>query len=327
MSASYSMYPIFTKIEISNLNIVPSLGQYAIEFVMKTTPNNPRRGGLILNNFSVAIFFGENRINLTLAQPAIGGGCQHSLSIRQQARQLDATINFIAYIARAALDNLEEVRNGQDALFCFGISGTATGQDADENGDYSAPHDVAWPSTVMFNAQPSYIFNPETFYHEISLKIPQSQWCAILNKAGYRATLLFEIPLADDYEHQSTFKHVKDAQRAFNEGRYDDVVARCRDALDGFATKTETGASHLWGETSNGQKREKLPVEDTFRLHWGALHLITNSTHHRNKMTAELTRPMAHYVLGCTHLLLSLALKERDLFMRPKSPTTIEGEA
>jgi hypothetical protein len=60
-----------------------------------------------------------------------------------------------------------------------------------------------------------------------------------------------------------------------------------------------------------------MSVEDAFRLSWCVIRQITHATHHRNKMQAQFTRAMAHYVLGATCLGLSLASKEWELFVKP----------
>ncbi|MGH7098983.1 MAG: hypothetical protein ACREE4_15160, partial [Stellaceae bacterium] len=114
---------------------------------------------------------------------------------------------------------------------------------------------------------------------------------------------------------EAAASHVRDAQNAFMYGRYSDVVARCRDALDSVISNADCP----WGEAARRESREKMSIEDSFRLSWCAIRQITHATHHRNSLKAEFTRSMAHYVLGATCLALSLASKERELFTKPSA--------
>ncbi len=92
------------------------------------------------------------------------------------------------------------------------------------------------------------------------------------------------------YEIDDTVWVVKDR----SQGRYADVVARCRDALDSLVPE----ATSPWADASNAERRKKMTLEDSFRLSWGAVRQITHATHHRNNLKSEFTRPMAQYVLG-----------------------------
>jgi len=101
---------------------------------------------------------------------------------------------------------------------------------------------------------------------------------------------------------------MKNAQAALLEGRNADAVAGCRSALDSAISD----AGCPWDKTKNKDCRDKMSVEDRFRLSWCAIRHITHPAHHLNGMKAKFTRPMAQYVLHATYLALSLASKERD---------------
>ncbi len=318
MNFTYSHFGVFSKIEVRSPTVECNLGTYFLEFEVTLTPINPNKGGLIINDLNVSVAFGNERGDLGIAWPAPSGGMPDFVVIRRQPYgQQDVHVRFRLYLSVASLEALEEKRAGLDANFYLRIYGTVTGYDADEKGNFTPPQDIAWPGQALFNAGPSHIFRPQKAYQDIFLSISQSEWCRLLEKAGYRNSVFLEIPACQTGDLGKAWNHIKDAQTAFFEGRYTDVATRCRDALDSMIPTDETGAGHLWNEVGKADTRKKMPVEDAFRVSWLATHLITNAGHHRNNLSAEFTRSMAQYVLGATCLALSLAGQERDLFKRP----------
>lgn len=137
-----------------------------------------------------------------------------------------------------------------------------------------------------------------------------------MDEAGYQKSIFFEIELSNAQDFGVAASHVRDAQNAFMCGRYSDVVARCRDALKSVISKAGKDNNCPWSEATNSKTRQAISIEDSFRLSWCAIRQITHATHHRNSLKAEFTRSMAHYVLGATCLALSLASKERELFIK-----------
>lgn len=327
LNASYGHFSIFKSISIDSLIITPAMGQYIIRFTARFEYNDPQNKILFLDNFNVSLFFGEKKRNLAIASPDVGGGNPHNLRVRNKQEQRDSSIGFVAYVPPITLEVLEEIRAGKDADFCFGISGTAKGYDGSPKIDKGSVDISRWGDAEILSDNQIRTYKPEVFYQEKDLKIPQSQWCDILNKSGFSSTLLFEVPLIENDEFKPIISHIEESRKAFSEGRYSDTVARCREALDGFLSKDDVGANHLWSLVKNHNDRENLSLKDTFRLSWGVTQLITNAAHHRNNMTTEFTRPMAQYVLGSTTMLLSLAMKERDLFMKPEKNSSENEKA
>lgn len=320
MNFTYSHFGVFSKIDARGPVITSSLGQYFFEFEIAFTPINPNRGALIINDLNVNILVGEPKQDFGIAHPAPMVGRPDFIAVRHQLYgQQDTHIRFRLYLSPASLEALEEERAGLDAKFWLRVCGTITGYDADEKGDFTPGQDIAWPGQALFNAGPSHIFRPQKAYQEIPLNISKSDWCGLLDKAGYRKIILFEIPSHETEDLGKAWNHIKDAQTAFFEGRYTDVATRCRDALDSMISTDETGAGHLWNVAGKADTRKKMAVEDAFRVSWLATHQITNAGHHRNNLSTDFTRSMAHYILGSTCLALSLAGRERDLFTKPKS--------
>jgi hypothetical protein len=319
LSFTYSQFDVFSKIEAIRPTVESNLGGYFLEFEIALSPINPSKGGLMINDLNVSVAFGNERGDLGVASPAPTGGMPDFVVIRRQPHgQHDVHIRFRLCLSVASLEAVEEKRAGSDANFRLRIYGTVTGYDADEKGNFTPAQDIAWPGQALFNAGPSYIFRPQKAFEDILLSISQSEWCHLLEKAGYRNTIFLEIPAYETGAPRKAWYHIKDAQTAFFEGRFTDVATRCRDALDSMIPTDETGAGHLWNEAGKAVTRKKMPVEDAFRVSWLATHLITNAGHHRNDLSTEFTRSMAQYILGATCLALSLASRERDLFKRPK---------
>lgn len=316
MNFTYSNFSLFSKIEARMPTLRSELGQYTMDFDLQFTPHNPPKGAVIVDNLGLSVFFGDKKHDVGVAYPAPIGGMPSVIALRRQPHgQMDINGRFRLYLTPAMLEAIEAFRNARDAKFDLKVFGTITGYDSDVAEANVMDQNMTWNGEVLLNAAPARIYRPQRAFQDVVLTIPQSRWVEILNGAGFNKTVLLEIPILETDELGIASSHIKEAQSALIQGRYADVVARCRDALDTLISKLDCP----WEKAVNHESRKQMTVEESFRLSWGTARQITHATHHRNNMKSEFTRPMAQYVLGATCLALSLASKERELFVEPKS--------
>ena len=260
---------------------------YLIDINLHFAPNNPQDSRYFVGDLHIGVEFGNEKRCVGVAHPVTTefSNTENFIDIRPLKNgQREIQRDFRLYVSSCTFEEMEAARNGADALFYLKACGTV------ETPERSKQKGV----------------------EEIRLEIPRSNWIKLLEEAGYEKTIFFEIGMPDALALAPALKHMKDAQAAFGEGRYGDAVARCREVLDSVIENRGCP----WKEATNDDLRRKMSVEDSFRLSWCTIRQITHTTHHRNKMKAEFTRPMAQYVLGTTCLALSLASKERDLFSK-----------
>ncbi|HTT80846.1 MAG TPA: hypothetical protein VMF86_14315 [Stellaceae bacterium] len=316
MDFTYGRYPVFSKVEPGRPFLIASLGRYVLSIQVGFTPNNPPRGALVVDDLRLGISFGSNKQDFGIARPY--GDYESCITVQRLVlgQQQEARRQFGLYLSASMLEALEAVRNAEDAVFQIRVSGNITGYAAEKADlDIRPPENILWSENTILNAPPAWVFRPERRFQDIVLTVPQSEWITILDKAGYQKTVFLEIPVPTTGELAIALKHLKEAQAAFVAGRYDDVGVACRKALEGAVSVEDSP----WPEEAkNGDGRRNMTIEERFRLSWFAVRHLTNPTHHANGMRADFNRPMAQYLLGATSLALSLASKERNLFINRK---------
>lgn len=315
MDFSYGSFDLFERIEPDRPTLESTLGGYAMDFVVQFTPRNPPKGAVVVDDLYVGVSFGDKKQDIGIARPAPLDGWTAALSIRGQPHgQQPERVRFRLYLTPTVLEAIEVSRNGGDTAFHLKILGKITGYDIDAAEEEIKPNGIAWSAHVLFCAAPARVYKPAGGYHDCIMRVPQSEWVKVLANVGFHKTILLEIPILESGELGVASTHVRGAQAAFSEGRYADVVARCRDAMDALIDR----APYPWRLLADKERREEMAVEDRLRLSWNGIRHVTHATHHRNGMSGEFTRAMAQYVFGVTSLTLSLAMKERDLFMASK---------
>lgn len=78
---------------------------------------------------------------------------------------------------------------------------------------------------------------------EVLCSVPQSDWIAVLEQIGYRETLLLELPIPQGDEESVPQRHLKAARSHMLRGHYEDAVASCRKALEGWTTQRAEAAA------------------------------------------------------------------------------------
>jgi hypothetical protein len=268
----------------------------------------------------VVVSLGEPKRQLGIAYPTSGSTGTIAVRNVPNGRQFDIGIGFQLHFSKPALEEVEAYRNGGDTTFHLALHGELKGYQADgAEPRMTAPGDP-WSAHVLIDAAPSRVYRQHPGLHSLILKVPQSDWIKLLERAGYQRSILFEVSVPDATTIGKAVVQLKEAQDAFYQGRYADVVSRCRDALDGVIPLRQIGQRQLFKAASEEDARRGMTIEDAFCLAWASIRQIMNTSHHRNGVQIAFTRPMAQFVLGATALALDTAGKERSVFMRLQEP-------
>lgn len=223
-------------------------------------------------------------------------------------------VHLVSYISPYVLDKIEKLRSGNDLWFKIqSISGKA----------------------LFETSSLTSIDIP--FFQERGItegKYPKSEWIEHLNSTYYNKLELIEIPKVELPKLPLTneiMKFLNQANKAMNEGRYDDVLAECRGAIDALDKGIEEWGSKisLTEEENNkikqngkqGTKREiYLPKlmndkEKGIRLSKviGNLHyylsLSPHEAEHNSQFTIYDARFVLHSVYSYTANILEYILK------------------
>jgi hypothetical protein len=312
MTFTYGRYSVFQKIDDPRLlSIRAGLDRYIMAIEVVFTPNNPQQGVLVIDDLRVGVSFGNETKKVGVARSSADS--DNFIALRQlKTSQLEVRRQFELCLSRSALEALEAARNGLDAIFHLTVYGNITGYATAKPELNEKQPETPWSENVLLNSEPSWVFKPVRGFHDVALTVPKSDWVKLLDQAGYKKTIFFEIEMPEANALGEALKHMKDAQAAFLEGRYADTVAECRKALESAIPDKDFCP---WKEMEKLDTRKAMTVEARFRLSWCSIYHITHPAHHSNGISAQFTRPMAHYVLGATNLALSLLSKEHDLFV------------
>jgi hypothetical protein len=91
------------------------------------------------------------------------------------------------------------------------------------------------------------------------LRIPQSEWVKMLDEMGFQRLKVFELPIQEPPQGtaiDTSFQHLKEALKSFNDGDYDDVLVNCRKAVEEIENKIDF--AKLLGSESKSEKVEGI---------------------------------------------------------------------
>lgn len=131
--------------------------------------------------------------------------------------------------------------------------------------------------------------------------VPREQWLDALNNAGYRNTLLFEVPLPATSHGLATL--ISKAQEFIEIGHYKDAVMQCRHIVEQVEwMRGDKQASASANKTAHSnQRREMSSIDRLLSLREQLKNICQLGAHG----TEEFTRSQAKAILGMTMALLS----------------------
>lgn len=196
---------IIADTQVQGVTGLRGIGCYQLRFCVDfNLPNwGPHDETIVLSGLRAEIAVGANPTEFKLLGHAMP---ETPLSLQTKACPQRQPMLFLLDLSEQQLFGLESVRNGGDLYFRVTISGEARGS-----------KDGQWAR--------------EELRHEVTL----SNWSRVLRDLGYADLLVIgvELPKAElGHRLRAAVELVRQAHRDLIAGRYDSVIARCRQALE-----------------------------------------------------------------------------------------------
>ncbi len=182
-------------------------------------------------------------------------------------------LSFEVLFTKEQINSLEEYRQEKDLQLSFGLRAITS-----SNGQ-------GWPSFDI---------------NEVT--IPRESWLCALRDAGFRQTILFEVPLPEMDKELGLL--VDKAQEFIETGHYKDAVMQCRLIIEQIEEirDDKTLSIEANKKSQNRQEREDMTaIERMLSMREQLKSICHLGAHGRN----SFTRPQARAVLGMTLALLA----------------------
>lgn len=243
-----------------------ALGGYAFTFTLKGK-RAPMEPSVTILNLSLSLSTANQ-------EKLIGSSIPSSTQLIQCGQYPNSEqLSFEALFTKEQINSLEEYRQEKDLQLSFGLRAITS-----SNGQ-------VWPS------------------FEISeVTISREAWLVALRDAGFRQTILFEVPLPEmDKELESL---VSKAQEFIETGHYKDAVMQCRHIIEQIEKVRDDKALSLEAnkKSQNRQEREDMTAIERMLSVREQLKSICHLGAHGREF---FTRSQARAVLGMTLSLLA----------------------
>lgn len=184
----------------------------------------------------------------------------------------DEQIHFETLLSKDQVCAIEEHRQEGDLVLNFGLRALTTSQDG------------PWPSLDIAD-----------------FTIPREHWLKALSAAGYRDTLLFEIPVPINNTEISAV--VSKAQEFIETGHYKDAVMQCRHVIELLEQlrddKSQSAAANT--KAHSGDRKEMSSIERLLSLREQLKNICQLGAHG----SEAFTRSQARAIFGMTLALLA----------------------
>jgi len=240
-------------------------GGYGLTFVMRGN-RLPCHSKMMLFDITLSISLADPLRPLVTSVPSSTRIIQcHSFSSSEQ-------IDFEMVLIREQLNALEEYREERDLRLNLGLRALVTSGD-----ELISSFDCT------------------------DISVPREQWLDALKNAGYRNTLLFEVPLPNaSGEFNALFSK---AQEFIEIGHYKDAVMQCRHIIEQVETlREDKQASASANKMAHSSERKDMTSIERLLSLREQLKNICQLGAHGNQ---EFTRSQARAVLGMTMALLA----------------------
>lgn len=226
---------------------------------------------LLVNNISAKVLFGKDKEYVDHAFP------EASIVFKPGNSPQKGDVLFEILLSSQQLEEIERRRSGGDILLTLSIL-------AEWRDEYNRMH---CSDDVTFN-------------------INQKEWIDALHQMNYGDFLLYELPLniEEDTSLQAAFTAFTSAKEHLYYGNYDDVVAKCRIALESILSTVED--LNEMRQLAKGKK--KYMVKHHRMMHViDAIHHYTHLAHHldSNGSIVSYSRTEAVFALGVTAAAIS----------------------
>lgn len=240
-------------------------GGYGLTFVMRGN-RLPCHSKMMLFDITLSISLADPLRPLVTSVPSSTRIIQcHSFSSSEQ-------IDFEMVLSREQLNALEDYREERDLRLNLGLRALVTSGD-----ELISSFDCT------------------------DISVPREQWLDALKNAGYRNTLLFEVPLPNSSGDFSAL--FSKAQEFIEIGHYKDAVMQCRHIVEQVETlREDKQASASANKIAHSSERRDMTSIDRLLSLREQLKNICQLGAHGNE---EFTRSQARAVLGMTMALLA----------------------
>lgn len=265
MSITTSSGKIIVEFEIGSVSGTKAIGAYLlkinIKYSMPTHEND-----VYFRNTIAKIYVGKDADFLGLAFP------EQPKTFKPNGNPQKGGLLYEMLVSKDTLEQIEVIRKGEDLQLKVVISG-----------EYSdGLNQLCDNETVTYS-------------------VNQREWINTLKLMNFKGGLVFELPMAisPTQEVKTALVSVEKAKDHFYYGNYDDVVAKCRIALESIVTG--------WGgtaELTNQIKKNRKEMTKEQRLYNTINQIIhlTHLSHHPDEKDEYIyfSRSEAVFVLGST---------------------------
>jgi hypothetical protein len=278
LSVTTSMGNIIVDFEIKAITGSSSLGAYVLKFSVKYSIPAYKNLNAFFHKTIAKVYVGSDQLYLGLATP------ENPMTFKTKDTSQRGHLLYEIILAKDVLEDIERYRKGKDIEFCLEIIGEY----------YDG-------SNLLCDSQ------------AIRFKANQGIWIETLKSMGFKGGIVFELPM--DIHHtdevSAALTAIEIAKEQLHMGNYDDVVAKCRIALESIVS--------IWGNISLVRKsaksdRKGMTKQQRFFHVVDQLVHFTNLAHHpdKNGNYIPFNRSEAVFVLGSTIAAISSYVETND---------------
>jgi len=279
MSLSYHSF-IIADLRCTGVHLQEGIGFYLLRFSIRFDVKVHDDQTFRLENVRSKVFAGVSHAPQKLlgyAEP------EAPILIRTTKYPSNPELLFDIAITPTQLAELESIRNGGDLHFKLHLHGETYGS-----------HD------------------PLPAHDDVHVHVNQTEWIKQLKQISFAEIVLFEVhlpPQSSDGEFRVAVDHLRKARDLFLAGHYDEVVGKCRLAIEGYSKVQGDEQQQSSAVTAFCNNRTGMGVMERLLLIRAAVRHYTQLAHHdlTTESVSSLNRADASLILGMTAGLLAHA--------------------
>ncbi len=252
--------------EVKSLHGSPALGASVLKFSVEYSIPANENDNVFFHKTLAKVYVGTENSFLGVAVP------EQPITFKPNANHQKSGLLYEIILSKKSLEEVEKLRSGKNINFRIDISG-----------EY---HDD---------------YNQLCVSESIRYESSQDEWIKALKSMGFKGSIIFELPMDIDPtdDVKTALDVIKKAEEHLYYGKYDDVVAKCRIALDSIISD--------WGEigsvrSSVKTNRKGMTKQQRFFHVIDQIVHFTHLAHHTDEdgEYISFTRSEAVFVLGST---------------------------
>lgn len=252
--------------EVQRVSGAPALGAHVLKFSIGYSIPPKGEEDTLFHKTAAKVYVGTKGLLLGVAIP------EQPITYKPGTNAKKSAVLYELMLSRDALDEVEQIRVGGDLAIRVEISG-----------EWRDDHNLLCTSDTV-----SYTAN-------------QKEWIEALKQMRYRGGLVFELPMDIEpvREVKAALASIEKAKEHLYYGNYDDVVAKCRIALEEVV---KNSGNILALRKTVSANRKSMSKEQRFVSAIDALIHFTNLAHHPSDEGeyVSYSRSEAIFVLGST---------------------------